>query len=186
MYVRRLLVCFVAVASFVGACAPEAKDATNPGCLTATAMFRGCTIDIHADSPEKLQTTRQAAINKRTNLVPALTAFCPDSVKIAALRSQDVCVASVDAVMPQARADAATRRAAAEPAGAALRADARDVATRDKFHSHRIQQSAACDTTDATACRFARSDADGAEAAMRSLLSEYHIDLRDADALGLW
>jgi hypothetical protein len=186
MRVGLLLVCCAAVVSLVGACAPEPKDATNPGCLTVTSTFRGCTVDINVDSPEKMQSTRQAAISKRTNLMPALTAFCPDSTKNAALRSEDLCVASIDAVMPQARADAAARRAAAEPNAAALRADPRYTPARDKFHTLRIQQSVACETTDAAACRFAQSDANGADAVMRTLLAEYHIDLRDADALRLW
>jgi hypothetical protein len=73
-----------------------------------------------------------------------------------------------------------------EPCAFVLRADPRYASARDEFHTFRIRQSAACDTTDQTACKLARSDADGAEAAMRSLLGEYRIDPRDTDALGLW
>ena len=177
MRVRPLLVGFAAVvALLVGACAPEAKDAKSPGCVMAAAMFPGCAVDIDVDSPEKLQSTRQTAINKRTNLARALTAFCPDSVTSAALKSEDACAASVDAVMPQATTDAAKRRAAAGPAVAALRADARYASARDRFHTLRIQQSTACDTADATACKLAQGDADGAAAVMGSLLTEYRIE----------
>jgi hypothetical protein len=176
----------VLAALLATACAPAAKDPQSPGCVMAAAMFKPCVIDINADSPEKLQSMRQAAINRKANLARALIAFCPDSVMSASLRSQDACVADIDAVMPQATADAAKRRAAAITAVAALRADLRYETARERFHTVRIQQAAACDTSDATACKLARSDADSAAAVMRGLLADHNIDPRDADALGLW
>ena len=181
----RALVSFAAVVSFLlAACAP-AKDAGSPGCVIAVAPFKACAVDINVDSPEKLQAMRQTAVNKRVNL-GGLPAFCPDSVTSTALSTQDACIASIDALMPQATADAAKRRAVAGPAVAALRANQHYAPARDKFHSLRIQQSVACDTRDAEACKLARGDSDGAAAAMRNLLTEHHIDLRDADALELW
>ncbi len=119
---------------------------TRTRVVMAAAMFPGCAVDINVDSPEKLRSTRQTAINKRTNLSRALTAFCPDSVTSTALRSEDACVASVDALLPPATANAAKRRA----------------------------------------CKLAQGDADGAAEVMRSLFTKHQIDLRDADALGLW
>jgi hypothetical protein len=151
----------------------------------AAAMFKPCTVDVDADSPEKLQWMRQTALNRKANLSGALTAFCPDTVTDAALRSQDACVAAIDAAMPRATADAAERRAAATTAVATLRADARYATARDKFHQLRIQQGVACDTHDPAACKLAQDDADSAASVMRGLLAEYHIDLRDADALAL-
>ena len=194
MRARSLLISFAAVVSLlVGACAPEPKDASGPGCLMAVAMYRGCAVDINVDSPEKLQSTRKTALYRRTSLASAgtapnrvVTAFCPDSAMSAALRVEDACVASIDALIPQATADAAKRRAEAGPAAAALRADARYAPARDKFHTLRIQQSVACETTGGTACKLAQQDAGGAEAAMRDLFTNYQIDLRDADAFGLW
>lgn len=186
MRVRSLLGFAVVVSLLVAACAPAAKDAQSPGCVMAASVFKPCAIDIDADSPEKLQSMRQTAINRKTNLAGSLTAFCPDSVTSSALKSQDACVASIDAVMPQATADAAKRRAAAGPEVATLRADERYASAREKFHTLRIQQASACDTNDVTACKLAQSDADGAATVMRALLAEHHIDPRDADALGLW
>ena len=89
-------------------------------------------------------------------------------------------------MLPQATAEAAKRRAIAAPAVAALRADDRYAPARDKFHAVRIQQSVACDTTDAAACKLAKNDTEAAATVMRGLFSEHKIDLRDADALGLW
>ncbi len=186
MRVRPLVISFAFVSLLVVACAPSAKEPENPGCVTMTSMFTPCAVDINVDSPEKLQSMRQTAINKRTNLAHALTAFCPDSVASAALKTQDACVASVDAVMPQATADAAKRRAQAQSAVTELRADERYAPARDKFHTLRIQQASACDTADTTACKLAESDAERAAAATRKLLDEHHIDPRDADALGVW
>ena len=71
-------------------------------------------------------------------------------------------------------------------APATLHADERYATARDKFHRLRIQQGLACDTHDATACKLAQDDADSAASVMRGLLSEHHIDPRDADALALW
>ncbi|HEY2367126.1 MAG TPA: hypothetical protein VGH87_12110 [Polyangiaceae bacterium] len=186
MRARRFVVSLAAVSLLVVACAPAAKDAQSPGCVMATRMFPPCTADAGADSPEKLQSMRQTAIRRKANLERALTAFCPDDVTAAALRVQDACVASVDAALPQVTADASTRRAAAGPAVAALRADARYTPARDKFHAARVQQAVACDTDDGAACKLARDDAERAAVVMRGLLGELRIDPRDADALGLW
>lgn len=176
----------VAVSFLVVACGATEKDAQSPGCVMAVRMFKPCTFDVNVDSPEQLQSLRQNAIARQAHLSNALTAFCPDSATDAALKTQVACVANVDAVLRHATADATTRRAAAVSAVAALRADARYTAAREKFHALRIQQATACDTGDATACNFAQRDADSAATAMQSLLAEHHIDLRDADALGVW
>jgi len=188
MRVRSLLVGFAAVVSLVVvACAPDAKDPASPGCVMAVRMFPGCAVDVDVDSPEQLKSRRQIALNRENpGFARSLSAFCPDSATDAALRREDACIASIDAVLPRATADAASRRAAAAPAVAALRADARYAPARDKYHTLRIQQSTACDTGDATACKLATSDADAATAAMHSLFTEHRIDPRDLDALGLW
>jgi hypothetical protein len=185
---RRLFFSFAAVGTLlVAACDPDPKDPSGPGCVMAVRMYPGCTVDPNVDSPEKLESRRQIAINRKgPNLTRALTAFCPDSATNAALAKEDACIARIDAVLPQAKADAAKRRAAAAPAVAALRADARYAPAREKFHALRIQQSVACDTDDGTACKLAHGDADAAAAVIRALLAEHQIDPRDADALGLW
>ena len=189
MRLRPLVGSFVAVVSLVvGACAPDFPEpkAESPGCAMLARTAVPCTVDINVDSPEKLQSMRDDAVRRRPVVARALGAFCPDYVAVRTLQVQDACVATLDSILPQAIAEAAKRRAIAAPAVAALRADARYAPARDKFHAVRIQQSVACDTTDATACKLAKNDTEAAATVVRGLFAEHQIDLRDADALGLW
>lgn len=118
-------------------------------------------------SPEKLQSMRQNAATAKAMYLDSLTRFgCSDTAARDELKPLDACQANLDALTAQATAEAAKRRAVAGPAVAALRADERYAPARDRFRTHR--QSAY------------------AEGELSKLFIEYHIDPRDAEALGLW
>jgi hypothetical protein len=96
------------------------------------------------------------------NTEATVTVRCSRSETFTMLSSYDACIASIDAMLPQATAEAAARRGAAGPAVAALRADARYAPAREKYRKSVILQSAACKTSDGpatdTGCGFASSE----------------------------
>ncbi len=175
------------VALLASGCWATATVPPSPIC-ERLATPKACPIDPNTDPPEQLAKRRQSAIQIRQE-VPIMTGSCPREVAIAMASNYDACIASFDAVLPQAIAEAEARRRAAGPAVASLRADARYAPARESYRKRVILQSAACNSSNAgpdKGCEFASSDVREAQAAMRSLFAEHHIDLRDADALGVW
>ncbi len=187
---RSLVASFVFVASLVVACAPSMDaDAPHPAiCDMRLRQVAHCegTSD---DSLETLQSLRQKAPGLRATTLQLLEAFhCPEPIVRTSMSSLDTCAATVDALYAQAAAETATRRAAAGPAVADLRADARYARTLDDLHLLQKEERVACTgaTQGTTQCEAAHLETVRATATLRELMNAHHIDLRDANALGLW
>jgi hypothetical protein len=152
-------------------------------------------------SPETLQSMRASAARMRQMRLEALMrSGCSEEAARDELKQYDACQANLDALTAQATAEAAQRRAVVGPAVAALRADERyapALGTLDHARAHENGECAQADAAEMAGvlppgshvhgrCDDARGERMDAEAAVRALFTEHHIDVRDAQALGLW
>jgi hypothetical protein len=172
-----------------------AAQAAQACATQANMMAEAYCRDMRGSSPEALQAVLSHARQGRA----ALTQTCADPAAQQHFARTDECIAALATLTEQETAEATTRRAAAGPQVAAVKADPSWAPLRDRVRGSRDEMAMACESAqnarDARSpnlgawqrqCTELNAAHEAAAAEMRALLSGHGVDLRDSEALGLW